>query len=66
MNELEIAVHNCRDSLIEKHLCKGLTERYCAALNHLLKLGVRENISSPCQELFDIFIGESQLKIIQP
>ena len=62
MNELEIAVHNCRDSLIEKHLCKGLTERYCAALNHLLKLGVRENISSPCKEIFDIFMGESTTK----
>lgn len=37
MNELEIAVHNCRDSLIEKHLCKGLTERYCAAWYYVKK-----------------------------
>ena len=59
MNELENAVHYCRDIIVEKHLCKGTNERYRAALNHLLKLGVRENISSPCQKLFDIFISES-------
>ena len=45
MNELENAVHYCRDIIVEKHLCKGTNERYRAALNHLLKLGVRENIS---------------------
>lgn len=66
MNELEIAVHNCRASILKKQLCKGLNTRYCTALNHLLKLGVRENISSPCQELFDIFISESTIRIICP
>lgn len=62
MNELEIAVHNCRENILEKHLCKGINERYFAALNLLLKLGVRENIYSPCQKLFDIFINESTAK----
>lgn len=62
MNKLEIAVHNCRDIIVEKCLCKGVNERYYAALNHLLKLGVREHISSPCQKLFDIFIKESTTK----
>lgn len=62
MNKLEIAVHNCRASILKKQLCKGSNTRYCTALNHLLKLGIRENISTPCQELFDIFISESTTK----
>lgn len=62
MNKLEFAVHNCRASILKKQLCKGSNTRYCTALNHLLKLGVRENISTPCQELFDIFISESTTK----
>lgn len=62
MNKLEIAVHNCRSSILKKQLCKGSNTRYCTALNHLLKLSVRENISTPCQELFDIFISESTTK----
>ena len=43
MNELENAVHYCRGIIVEKHLCKGTNERYRAALNHLLKLVLKDD-----------------------